>query len=552
MDPRYSAQEVLLCDLCDKDVLQTHCEPCNVNLCLNCIGKHLSDPSKRHNVVPYRQIKQDQQQSFTPIYPKCSKHAPKNCELFCERCDISVCSTCLSSGTHKGHNLLDILQKHKSMVEDLKIDLAELKHRINPTFQNIASDVKVGKAKLDKHYGQLTTDVIKQGEGWHSEIEVIVNKRKSEIEAMRMKHLMALEKQEDEIAKILSEINRSTLYLEKILSSNDVSLAFANQSRNSEFRKLPPKLNASLPSFSAPKINTENLNLLFGYISELSISTEDAEPPCLPPFKPFLDEPELINTLYTDFVNLTSVTCPKEEKIWTCERKEIMKLYNTESKLLIPIKSKSGKDVEDIAVMKSGELVYTDPGERTVNIVKKTQIKELIRLQGWRPRFLCNTSSNELLITMDNDDKQSKVVRYSGSTAKQTIQFDDSHLSLYSSSGNFKYICENKNMDICVADNGAEAVVVVNHTGKLRFRYTGCPSSSGRFYPYGITKDSRSQLLISENLRGRIHILDQDGQFLRFIETFYLVSPWGLCVDSKDDLFVALSSNGEVKKIKYM
>ncbi|XP_062611608.1 uncharacterized protein LOC134273430 [Saccostrea cucullata] len=553
MDPRYSAQEVLLCDLCEKDELQTHCEPCNVNLCLNCIGKHLFDPSKRHNVVPYRQVKQDQQQNFTYIYPKCSKHAPKNCELFCEECDISICSGCLSSGKHKGHDLLDILQKHKSKIEILKIDLTELRHRIYPTFQNIASGVKVEKEKLDKHYGQLTSDVIKQGDNWHREIEIIVNKRKSEIEVMKMKHLMALEKQENEITTILSEINQSTVKLEKVLSSSDVSLAFENQSKNSEFRKLPPKLNATLPKFFASKINTEEFNLLFGKLSELSIRIEDPEPSCLPPFKPFLDEPELITTLFTDFVNLTSVSCSKEEEIWTCGRNKIMKLYNIESELLMPVKSKSGNDVEDIVVMKSAELVYTDPDERTVNIVKKNQIEELIRLQGWKPRFLCSTSSDELLVTMDSDDnKQSKVVRYSGSTVKQTIQFDDGRLSLYSSPGYFKYICENKNLDICVADNGAQAVVVVNHTGNLRFRYTGCPSSSRRFYPYGITKDSRSQILISENLRDRIHILDQDGRFLSFIENFDLVNPWGLCVDSKDDLLVVMSSNGEVKKIKYM
>ncbi|XP_062596654.1 tumor susceptibility gene 101 protein-like isoform X3 [Saccostrea cucullata] len=57
MDPRYSAQDVLLCDLCQTDSLQSYCELCHLNLCIVCVGKHLSDSSKRHNVVnivPYR------------------------------------------------------------------------------------------------------------------------------------------------------------------------------------------------------------------------------------------------------------------------------------------------------------------------------------------------------------------------------------------------------------------------------------------------------------------------------------------------------------------
>ena len=54
---------------------------------------------------------------------------------------------------------------------------------------------------------------------------------------------------------------------------------------------------------------------------------------------------------------------------------------------------------------------------------------------------------------MESDDgKQTKVVRYSGSTEKQSIQLADRDMPLYACNG-IKYLSENRNLDICVASS---------------------------------------------------------------------------------------------------
>ena len=86
-----------------------------------------------------------------------------------------------------------------------------------------------------------------------------------------------------------------------------------------------------------------------------------------------------------------------------------------------------------------GSLVYIDPVDTSANIVENTQILPLIRQRVWRPLQLCRT------FTMMSDNiKQSKVVYYSGSTEKQSIQWDDQGKPLYSSDSNPKCLIESK------------------------------------------------------------------------------------------------------------
>lgn len=146
--------------------------------------------------------------------------------------------------------------------------------------------------------------------------------------------------------------------------------------------------------------------------------------------------------------------------------------------------------------------------------------------------------------------KQTRVLRYTDATQKQCIEWDDRGKPLYSY-GHIKYIRENRNLDICVADNNAREVVVVSAAGKLRFRYNGPPSNMrGYFSPRGIATDNLGNILTADDNNCWIHITDENGGFLRYIDSG-LHLPWGLCVDYRSNIFVAEWLSGRVKKIQY-
>ena len=90
MDCSNTGQDLIRCDLCDSPIPLLHCDLCHTNPCKACVGEHISDFSKEHKVVQFSE------RGANPIYPKCSAHSGKVCDLQCTDCNTLVCSLCVA------------------------------------------------------------------------------------------------------------------------------------------------------------------------------------------------------------------------------------------------------------------------------------------------------------------------------------------------------------------------------------------------------------------------------------------------------------------------
>ena len=74
-------------------------------------------------------------------------------------------------------------------------------------------------------------------------------------------------KTEEKNAFTISDIEKCILGVQELQASRDLGRVFEYKSRNEEFRKTPPNLNVTLPTFVAYDITNYKLNELFGSLT---------------------------------------------------------------------------------------------------------------------------------------------------------------------------------------------------------------------------------------------------------------------------------------------
>ncbi|XP_062587158.1 uncharacterized protein LOC134248790 [Saccostrea cucullata] len=182
------------------------------------------------------------------------------------------------------------------------------------------------------------------------------------------------------------------------------------------------------------------------------------------------------------------------------------------------------------------------------------KVKVLLSTPGWFSVGLCFTMNGDLLVSMrTNDHEQSRVVRYLETKTIQSIQYESQGQPLFSTvSTAVLLLAENGNGDICVADNAGKAVVVVDSSGRLRFKYTGNLSKQSKyreFKPSKIAADVNMQILINDNSNDIVNIIDCNGNFICYIEH---PCNGGLSIDSDQNLVIGDQDTGIIQIIKYL
>ncbi|XP_048741223.2 tripartite motif-containing protein 2-like isoform X2 [Ostrea edulis] len=544
------AQEVINCDLCVKPTYQ-FCNRCQLSLCVDCVGKHVDKLKYQpHDIVHFKDRK------VRLYFPECEFHPNKICEAHCQQCDIPVCLKCIL-GRHNGHKCIDlsgIFTKKK----DIEKETQEIESTIIPLYrkknEESVSKLSITMAKFD----ELEIEKEKHRRFWHKEVDSIFNKISSLIKSMKENHMAALKSYQCEIKNRIPGMIKTVQQNKELLNSKKMSEVTNYKSKLEEYRNMPADIDVKLPSLKTNTVQGRELSLELGeYKASLTKTTLScqADEASYTTLQKLLDQAKSITTIPTGVDSLYNVACVGVDEAWVSGEDKTIKRVHINGSIQNTVTTTCKTWPNAITVTTQGELVYSDHPNRTVNIVRHGRTETLITTpQGWHPGRLCCAKSGDILVTMyDTGKGKNKIVRYQGHTVKQEIDRDEDGKPIYKGGKYPLRVVENNNGDICASDSNAKAVVVVDKSGKVRFRYDGTPANRKEsFNPGHTATDSIGQIIVTDYNNACLHILDQNGEFLRCVDNCGLDNPNGLSVDSEGRLWVGLVHSGEVKVIQYM
>lgn len=520
-----------------------------------------SRKSRKKSIVTSVSVKENENS-----FQNCLEHTGNKLYFFCRPCAIPICHKCASE-THLSHDAENVLENFQSMRDLVTSDTSRLESLIQPEYKKIETQIQTNVLKLTSGYENVKKQIVTNGEIWHKAVESAVKKCLERVETMEKEDFSNLREQRKLISSLIAEIQSLIDYNKKILNENDISEIKKFKAKSEEFSRIPTITSIIAPVFKNSDVEKEQLPERFGALKasvlkksrDFVINVTSAEPPSKR--DTLLDKPVVLRKVETKFEKCWSVQCIQDQNVWISGDVETVAKVDVHGNMIEKVSTRSKQAPFDLSITSKGELLYTDYGDRSVNIMKKGKFEPFLKLQGWNPLGLCATDSGEVLLCMDNRNdsskqksQQVKVVRYVHSSPTQEIQYDDGGCPLYVSGDFDVYITVNSNQDVCVSDRNAKAVVSTTQSGRFRWRYFGnvptrkCPY----FDPRSILTDRSCRILVSDADSNLVHLLDDRGHLLCLIGRGFLEKPVGISLDSEGNLYVVEYHTAKLKVIKYI
>jgi WD40 repeat protein len=556
------------CDLCEQEIYEWKCIECEQFICKGCKRIHeRSAATKKHHILSLKDVT-----SVSSYETTCKTHKSHQFQLYCKNCLVLVCKRCITS-THEGHTFCDvdkIADQKKRQLEDYFDDLRESLRKANDEAEKTQRENRKTLKTYDSVIKSLCDYVmktIKEVEQCQEELVKSIQEEKTKASGEVKNYESKLQAKKSKICTLINET-------EIALKSNDnLRIVQCHSFLDGRMDTSPTKMESLeivIPKFLPVHENFPvKPEVLLGIIefetnkprkrpplkkknSTLSVLSTDADagPIAVTTIKHSFQIESLsdrcIGCIAVASDNEAWIACPYDQNITLVRRngnvsKEIPTEFN----------------ISDIAISKTGALLATSSETNTLKIISSNgeSISDFFHTGLSEPHGISVTRNGEILICLTDGDF-GHVARVS--EGGKLIQEYDTYIVRNQSFLLRRPVrcVETLNGDLCILDEAAKKIIVLDQNGMLRFLWDGPLIDSKRRHiePSGLACDDRGNILVTDYDNNDIYIIDSERnvtEILQIVEKKYpLKEPYGIAIHADKFVWVGCE-DGIVHVMRY-
>lgn len=525
------------------------CNSCEEKFCSKCQKQHTKSKSTRnHKVSPLSDaLERDE----------CSLHPSNTYDMCCKDCELPVCVTCVTEN-HVGHVFVakDVMfkQKRKAVVSSI----SALKNTLLPKYRELHNEVLANITKCKQVMANMRISIEEKAQEIKALVDAELEKNMKLLENMEISLLQKLLLEESSICGQLTSLTEKLDELEyKLETYTPVQLMMTNSKLTVKEGDIPCLNRLIVPEYHSKSTTEVKISRLIGEIIVPADATEV-------PVSPMTKLENLYNNMTCSVKKVIGIapseiqygrhiSCMRDGRAWVSDRLCNMILLDIHGNTLHKLTLRSKGDGYHCATI-NNDLLYIDKTMKRVSrfLLQEQRVESLFSTpKTWAAISIHSSWINEEILIGMHTKQDAKIVRFSttGNELEEIHKSSTNGENLYCYP---HYITEGPSGDICTSDFEKFSVIVVNRRGQHKFTYKGTQKS--QFFPHGICTDRVGNILICDNqCKYRIHMLDPDGVFLRFLlsKEDGIMEPLGLCLDDRNYLWIGQRGKESVSVFKY-
>ncbi|XP_076101154.1 uncharacterized protein LOC143070938 [Mytilus galloprovincialis] len=539
------------CQLCETDkVIKWKCIECNLLMCNNC--RERIHPKFRnandHKIVDIKDIgHHNEELDFTSI--KCIEHSGQFSCLFCKKCDILVCPTCVSK-VHKTHanDLVEISEAYKKKIETIK-------KKGQSQLEDTKASMTTKKDQLDqlktaensKHM-KVRHDILTYRKSWNEIVDNYFEKLENELDSTSKNVLESIEHDLTATIGSIQEVEKKTDEVKNFINTTNATEFFQKIKKIEKSFIVPivetAKTYDSIPKFIPGGITESNIGMLQMNDSQ---STE------------FSVTMVLNKTFQTDVIGICNV-CPLmnfDRSIWISSTlDELVQRVKPEGNKL-KVLSSFKTVVYGMTMLRSNDILLCTLGSRLkqLSVTTGKLTDTVYDVDPFQATAIHITSGNKVVVGGFADDMGKSAVFVMNEKGEHETVFErNQHLPAFNYPWN---ITSTRNGNIHVVDNHQRCdrrkVVICGQGGGVVNTYYGhsvVNKEEYSFLPFGIVTTKRDVVIVADMDTHTLHMLNNAGRLMTYqnINKIGIQYPFSLAFTPTGKLYIGCDTECSTRK----